>query len=182
MEGHAAQSMFFTERVIVLSAAIAAGDATTTATKAAWATSLFMLALRSRGKKEGSDEVEAERGGDEDRCQDEGCLDDAIWQGPRTRFPLGAAAAPRSVNQPIARSQEQECRRDEVGLIRRKPREVADPCAADAQGEQHKRQDAARRCCERAPSMPLAAMSSCRRCIRASSASSLIVMRRRCIL
>ena len=28
MEGHAAQSMFFTERVIVLSAAIAAGDAT----------------------------------------------------------------------------------------------------------------------------------------------------------
>jgi len=31
IEGHAAQSMFFTERVIVLSAAIAAGNAITTA-------------------------------------------------------------------------------------------------------------------------------------------------------
>lgn len=73
--------------------------------KSGIATSLFMLALRSRGKKEGSDGVEAKRGGDEDRCQDEGCLDDAIWQGPRARFTLGAAARPRSVSQPIARSQ-----------------------------------------------------------------------------
>src|SRR5216684_33918 len=79
MEGHAAQSMFFTARVIVLSAAVAAGDATTTARKAAWTTNLFILALRSRGEKEGGDEVEAECGGDEDRCQDEACLDDAIW-------------------------------------------------------------------------------------------------------
>ena len=30
-------------------------------------------------------------------------------------------------------------------MIGRKPREVPDPCSADAQGEKHKRQDAARR-------------------------------------
>ena len=68
MERHAAQSMFCTASVIVLSPAIAVGAAKTTATKTRWATSFFMLALRSRGEKEGGDEVEAQRGDDEDRC------------------------------------------------------------------------------------------------------------------
>jgi hypothetical protein len=39
--------------VIVLSAAIAAGDAITTAAKAAWATNLFMLALQGCGVLQG---------------------------------------------------------------------------------------------------------------------------------
>ena len=92
IEGHAAQSMFFTERVIVLSAAIAAGTAITTAAKAAWAPNLFMLALQSRGEKEGSDEVEAKHRGDKNRRQDESCLDDAIWQGPHAGLTLRAGA------------------------------------------------------------------------------------------
>jgi hypothetical protein len=42
MEGHAAQSMLFTAKVIVLSAAITAGEAMMPKAKAAWARSLFM--------------------------------------------------------------------------------------------------------------------------------------------
>jgi hypothetical protein len=42
MEGHAAQSMLFTANVIVLSAAITAGEAMMPTAKAARARSLFM--------------------------------------------------------------------------------------------------------------------------------------------
>jgi hypothetical protein len=42
MEGHAAQSMLFTAKVIVLSAAITAGEAMMPTAKAAWARSFFM--------------------------------------------------------------------------------------------------------------------------------------------
>src|SRR5262245_20714353 len=109
MEGHAAQSMFFTERAIVLSAAIAAGDATTTAARAALATNLFMWALRSGVEKEGGNEVEAKRCGDENRRQYEACLDDAIWQRPRAGLTFRTGARSRLVKQPIAVSQEYEC-------------------------------------------------------------------------
>jgi len=77
-------------------------DAMKTATKAALGTNLFILVLRSQGEKEGRDEVETERGADEDRCQDEACLGDAIRQGQRASLTLGAGAHSRSVNQPVA--------------------------------------------------------------------------------
>src|SRR6266567_1028615 len=46
MEGHAAQSMLFTAKVIVLSAAIAAGEAMMPTAKATWARSFFVARMR----------------------------------------------------------------------------------------------------------------------------------------
>src|SRR6266566_4441364 len=92
MEGHAAQSMLLTAKVIVLSAAIAAGEAMTTAAKAARAKSLFMGIPRSRVEKQRCDEVEAKRGHDEDCCEDKACFDDAIRQRARAGLAVGAGA------------------------------------------------------------------------------------------
>src|SRR6266849_6684028 len=92
MEGQAAQYILFTANVIVLSAAIAADEATMAKVNAAWARSLFMGTLRSRVEKERRDEVEGERDDDEDRCEDEACFDDAIRQRARAGLAIGAGA------------------------------------------------------------------------------------------
>jgi hypothetical protein len=76
-------------------------------------------------RKKGANEVEAKRRGDENRRQYEACLDDAIWQRPRAGLAFRTGVRSRLLNKPIAASQEYECRRDKVGLIGRKPREVS---------------------------------------------------------
>src|SRR5258708_31295337 len=78
MVGQAAQSILFTAKVIVLSAAITADEAAMPMANAAGASSLFMRILRSRVEKERCDEVEAERGDDKDSCEHEARFYDAI--------------------------------------------------------------------------------------------------------
>ncbi len=106
---------------------------------------LFMGMLRSRVEKEGCDEVEAERGSNEDRREDEACLDDAARQQARAGLAVGAGASRGPMHQPIAVTEEGERRGDEPGLIGSKPGEIPDPCPADPEAEQNKGQDAARR-------------------------------------
>src|ERR1700722_1096984 len=152
MAGQAAQSILFTAKVIVRSAAIAADEATMPAAIAAPARNLglFMAMLRSRVEKEWCDEVEAERGGNEDRREDEACLDDAIRQRARAGLAVRAGASRGPMHQPIAVTEKRERRGNEPGLIGSKPGEIPDPCPADPEGEQNKGQNATRRRRERA--------------------------------
>src|SRR5260370_36566419 len=73
MEGQAAQSILFTAKVIVLSAAISADDATMPMANTERERSLFMEMLRSRVEKMWCDEVELERRDDENRVEGKAC-------------------------------------------------------------------------------------------------------------
>src|SRR5258708_36209125 len=71
MEGQAAQSMLFTAKVTVLSAAKAAEEATMPTAKAARARYLFIENLRSRVEEQGWNEVETKCCDDKNRRENE---------------------------------------------------------------------------------------------------------------
>src|SRR5260370_17334786 len=95
--------------------------------------------------KGGCKEVEAEGGDEENGCEDEAWLDEAIWQRARAGLAIGAGPRRGSVNQPVAVSEERERRGEEVRLVGGKPREIPDPCTADPEAKQNEGQDATRR-------------------------------------
>src|SRR6266404_7259762 len=136
IEGQAAQSILFTARVIVLSAATAADEATIEKAKAACARSFLMGSLRSRVEEHGCNEIEAKGGDDQDCRENEPGPDDPVRQRTRASCAVGASEARGSIDQPITVSEEGYRGSDKPRLIGCKPREVADPSAAHAKPKQ----------------------------------------------
>jgi hypothetical protein len=84
----------------------------------------------SRFEDQRCKEVKAQRRCNEDRRQDEAEHHEAVWQRAGAGRTVRTGGLARPVNQPIAISEAGKRRRDEIRLIGRERREVADPRAA----------------------------------------------------
>lgn len=83
-------------------------------------------------KQIGTGEVQPNRSCNEDCRQDETRIDNMVWQWPGAGCALRASGALAPVNEPIAISEADQRRRDEIRLVGRKRCEISDPGAADA--------------------------------------------------
>src|SRR5262249_2824103 len=133
--------MFFTDKVTVRSAASAVDETSAATISAVPARSFFIGVLRSRVEQQGGEEVEANRGQDQDRGENERALGEPVGRRTRADAPIGAALPRGAIDQPVTRGEKAKRRRNEIRLIGGKLREVADPRAADAEAKQDERQD-----------------------------------------
>src|SRR5262249_26749740 len=136
--------MFLTARVTVCSFEEAANEPSIVSANTPGASGLIMGVLQSCVEQEGYDVVDEKRDDDKRGCHAERNLDEPRRQRADARLALGTRGLRGTMDQPIATAETCERRRDDVRLVRRKPRQVADPGPAHTKPEQDEREDAAR--------------------------------------